>query len=210
MLNIAGPEYDFGHVVFAVIQECEHRRRGVDDKKTDEHLMSIARAKLAQIKAAYDEFGGSSTYWSTLQTEVLETAMPQYIPAAKEMNALERSGWDVYRRGDLAARGLFGLGGLLIGIFVKALPLIPTIENMFVFALAAAGVMYPDLVRYMHERRHSRTLNRIVSDAAQYQQNAKLHYMTTRDIRDSFAIGEPSALNDRHPDSSSSLRSESE
>jgi hypothetical protein len=207
MLNIAGPEYDFGHVVFAVIQECEHRRRGLDDDRADEQLLSIARAKLAQIKAAYDEFGGSSAYWGTLQTEVLETAMPQYIAAAKQINALERTGWDVYRRGDLAARGLFGLGGLLIAGFVKVVvPFIPTIENMFVFAVGAAGLIYPDLVRYMHERRHSRTLNRIVSDAAEYQQNAKLHYMTTRDIRDSFAIGEPSSEDARRPDSS--LRSE--
>jgi hypothetical protein len=208
MLNIAGPEYDFGHVVFAVIQECEHRRRGLDDRNTDEQLMSVARAKLAQIKAAYDEFGGSSSYWKELETEVLKTAMPQYIAAAKEMNTLERSGWDVYRRGDLAARGLFGLGGLIVGVFVKALPLIPTIENIFVFALAAAGLIYPDLVRYMHERRHSLTLNRIVTEAADYQKNAKLHYMTTRQIRDSFAIGEPA--NNPVPDSSSSLRSESE
>ena len=193
MLNIAGPEYDFGHVVFAVIQECEHRRRGLDDRNIGEELMSVARGKLAQIKAAYDEFGGSSVYWNELQTEVLKTAMPQYIVVATEMNALERGGWDVYRRGDLAARGLFGLGGLVVGGFVKALlPLIPTIENVFVFAVAAAGLIYPDLVRYMHERRHSRTLNRIVSDAEQYQKNAKLHYMTTRQIRDSFAIGEPS------------------
>jgi hypothetical protein len=208
MLNIAGPEYDFGHVVFAVIQECEHRRRGLDDRNTDEQLMSVARAKLAQIKAAYDEFGGASSYWRELETEVLKTAMPQYMLVAKEMNTLERSGWNVYRRGDLAARGLFGLGGLIVGGFVKALPFIPTIENIFVFALAAAGLIYPDLVRYMHERRHSRTLNRIVTEAAAYQKNAKLHYMTTRQIRDSFAIGEPA--DSTSTDSASSLRSESE
>jgi hypothetical protein len=206
MLNIAGPEYDFGHVVFAVIQECEHRRRGLDDRNTDEQLMSVARGKLAQIKAAYDEFGGSSSYWKELETEVLKTAMPQYVATAREMNTLERSGWDVYRRGDLAARGIFGLGGLIVGVFVKALPLIPTIENIFVFALAATGLIYPDLVRYMHERRHSRALNRIVTEAAEYQKNAKLHYMTTRQIRDSFAIGDPSD----NTNSSSSLRSESE
>ena len=208
MLNIAGPEYDFGHVVYAVIQECEHRRRGLDERNTADELMTVARGKLAQIKAAYDEFGGSSSYWKELETEVLKTAMPQYIAVAKEMNTLERSGWDVYRRGDLAARGLFGLGGLIVGVFVKALPLIPTLENIFVFALAAAGLIYPDLVRYMHERRHSRTLNRIVSEAAEYQKNAKLHYMTTRQIRDSFAIGEPS--DSASSDSRSSLRSESE
>ena len=207
MLNIAGPEYDFGHVVFAVIQECEHRRRGLDDTKLDDQLNAVARGKLAQIKAAYDEFGGSAVYWKQLQTEVMDTAMPQYIQTAREMNALERSGWGVYRRGDLAARGVFGVGALLISGLLKALlPLLPALENVFVLAVAAAGLLYPDLVRYMYERRHARVLNRLVAEAAQYQQNAKLHYMTTRQIRDSFAIGEPSDSSS----SSSSLRSESE
>jgi len=85
MLNIAGPEYDFGNVVFVVIEECEHRRRSFDDKELDAQLLATARAKLAKIKAAYDEFGGSPAYWQSLETEVLQTAMPQYIAAAKEM-----------------------------------------------------------------------------------------------------------------------------
>ena len=29
MLNLAGREYDFGPVLFAVLQECEHRRRSL-------------------------------------------------------------------------------------------------------------------------------------------------------------------------------------
>lgn len=183
-LNIAGPEYDFANVVFVVLQECEHRRRALDDA---EELMGVAREKLAQIRKAYDEFGGSRAYWATLEREVLETAMPQYADAALEMNRLERAAWGVFRRGDLAARGLFSLGGLLLGGFIKALPFIPTIENLFVFALAGAGFVYPDLVRYVHERRHARLLNRLVADAARYQQNARLHYMTTEQIRESFA-----------------------
>lgn len=183
-LNIAGPEYDFANVVFVVLQECEHRRRALGNA---EELMSVAREKLSQIRKAYDEFGGSRAYWATLEREVLETAMPQYVDAALEMNRLERAAWGVFRRGDLAARGLFGLGGLLLGGFIKALPFIPTIENLFVFALAGAGLIYPDLVRYIHERRHARLLNRLVAEAAQYQKNARLHYMTTEQIRESFA-----------------------
>jgi hypothetical protein len=184
-LNIAGPEYDFASVVFVVLQECEHRRRALGYA---EELMSVAREKLAQIRKAYDEFGGSRAYWTTLEREVLDTAMPQYVDAALEMNGLERAAWGVFRRGDLAARGLFGLGGLLLGGFIKALlPIIPTIENFFVFAVAGVGLIYPDLVRYVHERRHARLLNRLVADAALYQRNARLHYMTTEQIRESFA-----------------------
>lgn len=194
MLNIAGPEYDFGHVVHAVIQECEHRRRALEPEDTDEQLMSIARDKLQRIKAAYDEFGGSATYWSALQTEVLDTAMPQYSKAAIEMNRLERNGWDVFRHGDPAARGLFALIGLFIGSLIIATPFIPIVESLFAFGLTGAGFLYPDIARYVHERRHSHMLNRLVADSARYQQSARLHYMTTTQIRDSFSISSAPAI----------------
>ena len=188
MLNIAGPEYDFGSVVFVVLEECEHRRRGIPDDEAEEALMRIARGKLAKIRKAYDEFGGAPAYWNVLETEVLETAMPQYIAAARDMNALERSNFGVWRGGDPAARFTFALAGLLLGSFLIALPFVKIVEAMFAFALAFLGFIYPELKRYTHERRHFRLLNRLVNDAAQYQQNAKLHYMTTSEIRESFAI----------------------
>ena len=183
-LNIAGPEYDFGQVLYAVMQECEHRRRSVTDEV---ELHSIAREKLAQIKAAYDEFGGASAYWKELQKEVLDTAMPQYAPAAMEMNALERSGFGLFRRGDVTARLVFALGGLIIGSIIIALPFIPIFEDMFAFATTAAGFFYPDIVRYTNERRYAHFLNGLVVGAERYQLTAKLHYMTSTQIRDAFA-----------------------
>jgi len=194
MLNIAGPEYDFGSVVFVVLEECEHRRRGFDDEELERKLLGTARGKLAKIKAAYDEFGGSPVYWKALETEVLETVMPQYTDAAAEMNRLERTGFDVYRRGDIGARFLFALCGLLIGSVLIALPFVPIFEAMFAFALAFLGFIYPDLKRYTYDRRHTRVLNRLVADSMRYQESSRLHYMTTTDIRDSFQLpGEASA-----------------
>lgn len=193
MLNIAGPEYDFGSVVFVVLEECEHRRRGFDDDELDEQLLDVARAKLAKIRAAYDEFGGSPVYWQALETEVMETAITQYIDAAKQMNRLERTGFDVYRAGDLSARFLFALLGLIVGSALVALPFVPIFEAMFAFALTFIGFIYPDLKRYQYERRHFRLLNRLVAEAAAYQRNSKLHYMTTTDIRESFTIGNADA-----------------
>lgn len=190
-LNIAGPEYDFGSVVFAVLQECEHRRRGFDSDEAEVQLLRVAREKLTKIKEAYDEFGGSPAYWKVLATEVLETAMPQYIVAAREMTALEREHFGVWRGGDPMARFTFALAGLFIGSIIIALPFIKIVEAMFAFALAALGFIYPEIKRYTHERRHFRLLNRLVNDASQYQSNARLHYMTTNEIRESFAIESP-------------------
>jgi hypothetical protein len=188
MLNIAGPEYDFGSVVFVVLEECEHRRRGFDYDEAEFQLLRVAKEKLAHIKKAYDEFGGSSAYWKVLETEVLETAMPQYIEAAREMTALERAKFGIWRGGDPLARVTFALGALLIGSILIALPFVPIVERVFAFALAIGAFLYPELKRWTHERRHFRALNRIIGDAAQYQQNAKLHYMTTSEIRESFTI----------------------
>lgn len=188
MLNIAGPEYDFGSVVFVVLEECEHRRRGLDDDEAEEAFLRIARAKLAKIRQAYDEFGGAPAYWKVLETEVLETAMPQYIAAAREMTAHERTNFGIWRGGDPAARFTFTVAGLLVGSIIIALPFVPAIETMFAFGLAGLGAVYPEIKRYSHERRHFRVLNRLVNDAVQYQHNAKLHYMTTTEIRESFAI----------------------
>lgn len=186
VLNIAGAEYDFGNVVFAVLQECEHRRRGLDDEKL---LFRVAREKLAQIKQAYDEFGGSPAYWKTLEKEVLETALPQYIPQAARMNELERRGFGVFRSGDLAARFLFAGAGLLAGVIIIALPTaLPLLEDVIAMATTITGFVYPDLVRFMHERRHARFLNALVTDSVKYQNNARLHYMTTSDIRESFTL----------------------
>lgn len=197
MLNIAGPEYDFGSVVFVVLQECEHRRRGFDDDEAEEQLLRVARGKLAKIRQAYDEFGGAPAYWKVLETEVLETAMPQYIDAAREMTALERSNFGVWRGGDPAARFTFALAGLLLGSLLIALPFIKIVEAMFAFALAFLGFIYPELKRYTHERRHFRLLNRLVGDATLYQHNAQLHYMTTTDIRESFTIEGTTASGER-------------
>jgi hypothetical protein len=201
MLNIAGPEYDFASVVYVVLEECEHRRRGYDEEKLDVLLMDDARKKLAQIKEAYDEFGGSGVYWQELEREVLTTAVPQYIDAAEEMNRLERTGFGVWRRGDLTARVVFGLIGLLIGSAIIAIPFIPIFEAAFAFVTTIGGFVYPDLKRYVDERRHAKLLNRLVADAARYQSEARLHYMTTAKIRDSFSAGSTRMLGEEEPPS---------
>ena len=197
MLNIAGPEYDFGSVVFVVLEECEHRRRGFGNEELDEQLLATARAKLKKIKAAYDEFGGSPVYWQSLETEVLKTAMPQYIAAAREMNALERARFGVWRGGDPLARIAFALGGLVLAFLLMFVPFVRMFEAVFAVGLVATGFFFPDIKRWTHERRHTRMLNGLVADAARYQQNARLHYMTTTDIRESFASSTPQLPSER-------------
>jgi hypothetical protein len=123
--------------------------------------------------------------------------MPQYVNAAREMNALERENFGVWRGGDPLARLSFALGGLLLAWMLFFVPFVRTFEAAFIVAFVATGFFFPDIKRFTHERRHARLLNRLVTDAAAYQQNAKLHYMTTTDIRDSFALNSPPLPSER-------------
>lgn len=190
MLNIAGPDYDYGSVVFVVLQECEHRRRGWEADEFKVRANATAKEKLAQVKAAYDEFGGSASYWEALEKEVVSVVVPQYVEHARDFNESEKSGFGVWRGGDPAARALFALIGLVIGSIIIALPWIRIFEDLFAFALTGAGALYPDIVRYTHERRHSQVLNRLIADSSAYQENAKLHYMTAVDIQKSLTPGD--------------------
>ena len=186
MLNIAGADYDFAQVVYVVLQECEHRRKGFDAADFDGEVHACASEKMAEVKATYDEFGGSAPYWEELQKEVEEVVLPQYLAAARGVTEMERNNFDIWRGGDLAARFTFALIGLIIGSIIIALPFIPIFEDMFAIALMVAGFLYPDLKRFLFERRYKKVLNRIVSDSARYQENARLHYMTSQDIQNSF------------------------
>ncbi|HVT04474.1 MAG TPA: hypothetical protein VHL58_13995 [Thermoanaerobaculia bacterium] len=186
MLNLAGNQFDYGSVVFAVLQECEHHRLSVDDADLEAGLMAVAREKLDEAEAAYFETGGSKGYWEELRCEVLETVMPKYIPAALRRNQLERSGFEVWREGDILSRASFALAGLAIGGIIVALPFIPIFEDMFAFALGFSGWFYPELKKGLFDYRHSRLLNNLITESQRYQENARIHYMTTQQIQESF------------------------
>jgi hypothetical protein len=176
MLNVAGPEFDFGPVLYAVLQECEHVRRGLDAAEAPEKLREAARRKLAEVRESYEECGGTPPYWSDLEREVLETSMTQYIPAAVEQNRLETSSYDLWRRGDPAARALFAVLGLAIGGLIIAIPWIPIFEDAFAFLLALAGLLYPEIKRTFFDLRHSHLLNKLIARAEKYQYDNRIHY----------------------------------
>jgi hypothetical protein len=171
MLNLAGREYDFGPVLFTVLQDCEHRRRSApaDDAEAAAKLSATAREKLAEIKTCYDEAGGSAGYWRELETEVLETALPQYARAAAAQTRLELASYGLWRQGDPLSRLALGLAGLTVGGLIVKAPFIPVFEDAFAFALAAAAFFYPEIKRLVFDWRYSRLLNRLVAQAEGYQ-----------------------------------------
>jgi hypothetical protein len=171
MLNLAGREYDFGPVLFTVLQEGEHRRRSLpaDDAEAAVKLSEIARQKLAEIEPCYQEAGGTPGYWRELETEVLETALPQYAMAAAAQTRLELASYGLWRQGDPVSRLALGLAALAVGGLIVKAPFIPIFENAFAFALAGAAFFYPEIKRLVFDWRYSRLLNRLVVQAETYQ-----------------------------------------
>src|SRR5207244_4645257 len=106
MLNLTGPEFDVANVVHAVLADCEHRRRAVTADLT-KAMEENARRKLAIARAAFDEVRGDPAYWTTVEHEVMNTALPQYVRIAERQNRLERAHYDVWRNGDFGARCAF-------------------------------------------------------------------------------------------------------
>lgn len=187
MINLVGSSYDFGNVLFAVLQECEHHRRGLLPNEAEARLREIAGRKLSEIRVSYAELGGTSGYWRALEREVMESALPQYTPAAIEQTRLEKTSYGLWRQGDPVARALFGLLGLVIGSLVIAAPFIPVWENVFAFFLAAGGFLYPEIRKGFYDSRHSRLLNRLILEAEAYQKNERIHYVSEAQIEEEFA-----------------------
>ena len=181
MYDPSGSSFDYANVIFSVLQDCEHRRRSFTDETVREGLMQCAADKLSRVKASYLEGMGSKSYWRDLEKEVLETVMPQYIAAAAEQNRRERNGYGVFRGGDLAARVLFALLGLVVGAAIIAIPFIPVVEKAFAFVLAFGGWFYPDMVRLTYEYRHYKLLNRLVTAGEEYQRG-RAKYVSTADV----------------------------
>lgn len=191
LTNLAGPSFDFENVLFAVLQECEHQRRGLPPGEVEERLAGIARDKLAEIRQSYVECGGTEPYWRDLEREILGTALSQYAPAAAEQNRLERNGYDVWRQGDPLARAAFAVIGLVLGGLIIAAPFIPIWEDAFAFALAVGGLLFPELRKAMFDYRHSRLLNKLIAEADRYQHNPRLHYVSQARMDEEFAALTP-------------------
>ncbi len=179
MLNLVGTSYDYGSVTFAVLQECEHRRKSLLDAEAPALLQAIARRKMSELEAGFKEGGGDPLYWQGLQSEMLENVMPRYIPSAIEQTRLERSHFDVWRTGDLVARSAISLAMLMLGGLIIWLPFIPIFEDAFAFFLALAGWFYPELKRLLFEYRHSRFLNAVVAAGTKYQKLLDKEYLAS-------------------------------
>ena len=181
MINLIS-EFDVANMVHAVLADCEHRRPAISGN-FEATMEANARRKLDASRAAFVDAGGDPKYWNTVEEEVLRTALPQYIRIAEEQNRLQANHYDVWHRGDLAARATFALAGLVIGGIIVAVPFIPITIDAFAFFLAICSWFYPDLKKLFYDFRYMRKLNAILKEAVEFQQRTSMEFLSAGPVR---------------------------
>jgi len=103
VLNIAGPDYDYGSVVFVVLQECEHRRRGWEADEFENpgqrhgRKRSWPRSKARTTSSAGRRVTGKR--WKRKSWTVVVAAVREH---ARDFNESEKKTFGVWRGGDPA------------------------------------------------------------------------------------------------------------
>jgi hypothetical protein len=87
------------------------------------------------------------------------------------------------------------VGGILLRIPTTPVPL----DMTALVALAAGGLLYPEVKRLYHDWRHSQLLNRLVIAAEAYQKDPRIHYVSSARLEEELrAVGEPVEPAERH------------
>jgi hypothetical protein len=160
-------EFSARRVATEVLTALERRRDGVVDGSAT--VEGILDETLGALGVAYREAALPPSYWQALEAELRATIPGRWRPAAAEFTALERRGFGSWRGGDVYARVVYALAGLLVGGLCVALPFIPIWEKWFPFAVGVAAWWLPDAQAAWHRRRHGRMLGRMVRDLAARQ-----------------------------------------
>jgi hypothetical protein len=160
-------QFSARRVAAEVLTALERRRDAVADGTVP--VESVMDEALATLGAAYRETSLPASYWQALDAELRATVPERWRRAALAFTALERRGFGSWRGGDVYARVVYVLAGLLVGGLCVALPFIPIWEKWFPFAVGAAAWWLPDAQAAWHRRRYARKLGGIAEAVATRQ-----------------------------------------
>jgi hypothetical protein len=161
------PEYGAETVSRDILTGLE-RRRATLVGDADATQAEVATA-LAEARARYDEAGLPASYFEALAGEITRDLGPRWRALAAPFTALERRDFSLWRGGDLIARVVYVLTGLVVGGFCVWAPFIPIWEKWFPIALAVAAFWLPDAQVAWQRGRYARRLGDVVRDFARLQ-----------------------------------------
>jgi hypothetical protein len=99
--------------------------------------------------------------------------------AAEPFHGLERFGW--------------ALAGVAVGALVIVAPFIPLWSKEWIVPFLLAGLVFPDVRRFLMVRRYEVELNRVVAKADDEIVRIDSHYLTANEAADDVSLGAPGA-----------------
>jgi hypothetical protein len=161
-------EFSGRRVTKEVLAHLERRR--ADILGHDAIVRAEVEHALVPIRDAYRESGLPAPYFAALEKEVREVIPARWRAAARDFTALEQRSFGSWRGGDVYARAVYVILGLVVGGLCVKAPFIPLWDKWFPFALAAGGWWLPDAQAAWHRRQYTRRLGELVRDVGSRQQ----------------------------------------
>jgi hypothetical protein len=158
-------------VTAAVLAALERRRPAFDAWSTDveAQLLAAAEGTLAQMGRQFAEIAADPAYWTRVESVVRGVVVPRYLQVAKPQHALERSGYGLWRGGDLVSRAGYGALGLVLALIIWRAAFVPKWLELLPVALVLFGPLIPDLQISTSKRRYGKALDGIVSAMSEEQ-----------------------------------------
>jgi hypothetical protein len=152
-------EFAMRKIAVEVLAHLErHRELAVRDPDS---TVREVEAALAPLRQSYLESELPPSYFHALELELSSVLPVAWRAVAVDFTALEARRFGLWRGGDLVARLVYVLGGMVLGGLLVWLPFIPIWEKWVPFAMAFGGAWLPSAQVVWHRHRYARELGRI-------------------------------------------------
>jgi hypothetical protein len=169
--------YHLPEVTAAVLAALERRRPGFEawSSAVEAQLTEAAEQALAEIGRQFSEVAVDPAYWERVESVTRTVALPRYFQIARTQHALERSGYGLWRGGDLTARIGYGALGAVLALILWRAAFLPRWLELLPLALVLFGPLLPDVQISSARRRYARALDGIIAAAREEQQHVETY-----------------------------------
>jgi hypothetical protein len=184
--------YHLPEVTAAVLAALERRRPGFEawSPAVEAQLAEAAEQVLADMGKQFSEVAVDPAYWGRVESVIRGVALPRYLRVARAQHALERSGYGLWRGGDVVSRVSYGALGLVLAIIVWRAAFLPKWLELLPLALVLFGPLLPDIQSAAARRRYARALDEIIAAMRAEQQHVDT-YRPLSDVGDGISTRSP-------------------
>jgi hypothetical protein len=182
------PEFAAQSVALQVLQHLERRRHAIveDQAKVDAEVSEA----LVPVRDAYRAAELPLPYLEALEKEVRAVVPVRWRGLAERHTELEGRDFGLWRGGDVVARLVYVLVGLVVGGLCVALPFIPIWEKWFPLLLGVSAWWLPTAQVAWQRRRYARELGDLAREVGGAQAALEAHVTTEALLLPEGADGE--------------------